>query len=440
MAICPIGHDSATDDYCEVCGRLMAGTAPAPQGPPSAPLPPPPVGMRPYPIGASDPNATAPVELCPRCKTPREGQEPFCEGCRWNFHSGDPGQMSYPVPSNLPPAFPPGEPAPPPPSWSGAATQQPPYPPPPGQTPAPPLPPQHTGASSPPPPAPMGTHMTGAQGMPGPAGPGAQQPPFPPMGQPPGPPLPTPPVPQAHVTSMPSGPGVAGIPGQAPPMPPPTATTATPTPAGQQQASPPLGAPAGPAWSPSPAGSPAGPNAGQTPPAGTDFVIAPPSGQQEWSEPPTYGPQSAPPPTPDGAGLGTTSWYVIVSADRDYFTAMMARSGPEAQALFFPPFCPERRFDLVGNQLRIGRTRHRPNEEAPDIDLSKPPEDPGVSHKHAVLVQQPDGTWSVVDQESMNGTTINGSDEPVTAYVPIQLTDGDQIHVGAWTTITLHRG
>jgi pSer/pThr/pTyr-binding forkhead associated (FHA) protein len=116
----------------------------------------------------------------------------------------------------------------------------------------------------------------------------------------------------------------------------------------------------------------------------------------------------------------------------------MGRSGPEAQSLFFPPYCPERRFELTGNQLRIGRLRHRPGEETPDIDLSKPPEDPGVSHKHAVLVQQPDGTWAVVDQDSMNGTTVNGGEDPISAFVPVPLKDGDRIHVGAWTTITVH--
>jgi pSer/pThr/pTyr-binding forkhead associated (FHA) protein len=69
-----------------------------------------------------------------------------------------------------------------------------------------------------------------------------------------------------------------------------------------------------------------------------------------------------------------------------------------------------------------------------------PPEDPGVSHQHAVLVQQPDGTWAVVDQNSTNGTTVNGSEEPIQPFVPVPLQDGDRVHVGAWTTITIRRG
>jgi hypothetical protein len=44
----------------------------------------------------------------------------------------------------------------------------------------------------------------------------------------------------------------------------------------------------------------------------------------------------------------------------------------------------------------------------------------------------------VVDQDSTNGTTINGADEPIQPFVPVPLKSGDRVHVGAWTTITLH--
>jgi pSer/pThr/pTyr-binding forkhead associated (FHA) protein len=45
----------------------------------------------------------------------------------------------------------------------------------------------------------------------------------------------------------------------------------------------------------------------------------------------------------------------------------------------------------------------------------------------------------VVDQNSTNGTTVNGSDEPIQPFVPVPLQDGDRVHVGAWTTITVRR-
>ena len=63
--------------------------------------------------------------------------------------------------------------------------------------------------------------------------------------------------------------------------------------------------------------------------------------------------------------------------------------------------------------------------------------DPGVSHLHAVLLLQPDGNWAVVDPGSTNGTTLNDDPEPVKTDVPIPVRDGDRIHVGAWTTITV---
>jgi pSer/pThr/pTyr-binding forkhead associated (FHA) protein len=75
----------------------------------------------------------------------------------------------------------------------------------------------------------------------------------------------------------------------------------------------------------------------------------------------------------------------------------------------------------------------------PEIDLSIAPEDPGASHQHALLQEQPDGGWVVIDQDSTNGTTLNGAPDPLDAHQPIQLKDGDRIHIGAWTTVTVHR-
>jgi pSer/pThr/pTyr-binding forkhead associated (FHA) protein len=168
-----------------------------------------------------------------------------------------------------------------------------------------------------------------------------------------------------------------------------------------------------------------------------DFLLPPPTysgrcpaaGQQAEQ-------QGKAPPQPQ-AHAAPKAWTAVVSADRDYFTAMMARSGPEATGLYFPPYSPERRIALTSDQVTIGRRRHSTG-GSPDIDLSRPPEDPGVSHKHAVLVRRPDGGWSVIDQNSTNGTAVNGGSEPIAPFQPVDLTEGDRVHVGAWTTITLH--
>jgi hypothetical protein len=172
-----------------------------------------------------------------------------------------------------------------------------------------------------------------------------------------------------------------------------------------------------------------------------DFLLDPPSSPAKpaassTADPTTSGStSSAVPPSAQGRG---TAWVAVVGADRAYFTATMARSGPDAEGLYFPAFSPEVELPLTGNQITIGRRRQSTG-TAPDIDLSKAPEDPGVSHQHAVLVQQPDGTWSVVDQDSTNGTTVNLGEEPIRPYTPVPLDEGDRVHVGAWTTITLRR-
>ncbi|MFB9316904.1 FHA domain-containing protein [Cryptosporangium minutisporangium] len=132
-------------------------------------------------------------------------------------------------------------------------------------------------------------------------------------------------------------------------------------------------------------------------------------------------------------------WWVVVTADREYFERVRAMNGPDAGTVTFPLFCPERRFPLSGQQMLIGR-RSRSRGIYPDIDLVGPPEDPAVSHTHALLLPQPDGRWSVIDLRSTNHTYVNGSTDPIDAEQPVVLTDGATVHVGAWTRLTLRAG
>jgi hypothetical protein len=129
-------------------------------------------------------------------------------------------------------------------------------------------------------------------------------------------------------------------------------------------------------------------------------------------------------------------WAAVVSADRAYYDVVRSQDGPDAAEIAFPAYCPDRHFELAGPQMRIGR-RSRSRGLEPEIDLTGPPADPGISHLHAVLLSQPDGGWAVVDPGSTNGTTVNDDPEPVKTDVPIPIRDGDRIHVGAWTTITV---
>ncbi|MFI5804515.1 FHA domain-containing protein [Streptomyces sp. NPDC051561] len=331
MPTCPNGHQSGSDDWCEVCGHRMAGAVPPP------PPPPPAYGYPQQPDqghgqgGYGGPDATAHAELCPQCRTPREALAPFCEECRWNFLTN---QATYPPQAPQPPYG--GQPQRDPYEYQGSRPSQ-------MNRPAEPYPQQGP---------PQGGYQQEYQQQPQHTG-GDDDWMLPPPSQ-----------------QVPQG--------------------------GYQQ-----------------------------------------QGQQQGAYQPQGGYQ--PDYQQQGQQQGGGQWSATVGPDRDYFMAMMQRSGPEAGGLNLPAYSPEQHLQLTGNQITIGRRRHSTG-ESPDVDLAVPPEDPGVSHQHAVLVQQPDGTWAVVDQNSTNGTTVNGGEEPIQPYVPVPLQDGDRVHVGAWTTITIHRG
>ncbi len=70
MATCPVGHESEWDDYCSVCGVVMAGAAPA-ATPPVAP----------------EANAPADPE-CPNCSASYVEGDVFCENCGYDFLTG----------------------------------------------------------------------------------------------------------------------------------------------------------------------------------------------------------------------------------------------------------------------------------------------------------------------------------------------------------------
>lgn len=161
-------------------------------------------------------------------------------------------------------------------------------------------------------------------------------------------------------------------------------------------------------------------------------------GHDSLAPPPPRAP-APPPPAPEPVvetPPRLTTWVATVSADRAYYDKVMAEGGPDADSITFPPYCPDRFFPLQGRQVSIGR-RSVSRGINPDIDLSGPPEDPGVSHLHGLLIAQPDGTWAIVDLDSSNGTVVNDSAVSLRPNTPYQLADGDHIHVGAWTRITV---
>jgi hypothetical protein len=113
-AVCPNGHTSSTDDFCDVCGAPIdptatpataaATAAPVPPVPPTPPAPPTPPG--------------APPKLCPNCDAANSPDALFCEDCGYDFATGQlppPPATVDPVsgrvvaaPSQATPARPPG--------------------------------------------------------------------------------------------------------------------------------------------------------------------------------------------------------------------------------------------------------------------------------------------------------------------------------------------
>jgi pSer/pThr/pTyr-binding forkhead associated (FHA) protein len=124
----------------------------------------------------------------------------------------------------------------------------------------------------------------------------------------------------------------------------------------------------------------------------------------------------------------------VVNADRAYYESVQATGAADVGAIAFPVYCPERRFRLSGTEVRVGRRSSRTGID-PEIDLTGPPADPGVSRLHVVLIKAADGSWSVIDPGSANGTHVNGAE--ITRDQVVSLRDGDRINLGAWTELRI---
>jgi hypothetical protein len=145
-------------------------------------------------------------------------------------------------------------------------------------------------------------------------------------------------------------------------------------------------------------------------------------------------PAGGPPTEPPGAA--TAEWVAVVSADHAYFESNQAESPDES--VTFPVDAAVREVPLVSPEVLIGR-RSDSKGIFPEIDLGEPPADPGVSRRHAVLRRDAGGDWVVVDEGSTNGTVVRSAPSPIKPGEAVRLHDGDHLHVGAWTRVTLRR-
>lgn len=225
---------------------------------------------------------------------------------------------------------------------------------------------------------------------------------------------------------------VSAAPPPAPPTPP---STPTPTPE-------PLAPPSSTPQAPTPP-APAPPTLQPDPPLAPPPLTPPPAALDPLAKTavltPDGDPGSAAPPAPETPVPEPTAGGVLAAvalADQDYYNAQVQRGDIVESEFPFPRYAGERRFALDADRIRIGRASSSRGIVV-EIDLTGPPLDPAVSHLHAQLLRGPDGSWSLVDLNSANGTRLNGAEDPIPAETEVAVKAGDRIHLGVWTTLTL---
>lgn len=141
-------------------------------------------------------------------------------------------------------------------------------------------------------------------------------------------------------------------------------------------------------------------------------------------------------PLPGESGSPYRPLTAIVGIQPECFDALKTDPDLAWPVPSIPPGYRPRKIKLEGPQVRIGR--HSPARGGyPEIDLASPPVDPGISHLHAILQAQPDGSWRLVDPGSANGTFLNDNPEPLAINEAVPVDVGDRILLGAWTVIDL---
>lgn len=95
-----------------------------------------------------------------------------------------------------------------------------------------------------------------------------------------------------------------------------------------------------------------------------------------------------------------------------------------------PQNAPELVFPLDLEENLVGR-RSDNKHIYPEVDIS----DPGVSHRHLKLIRQADGSFTVLELGSANGTIFNGV--PLKPGLPTPITAGDELLLGIWTRLQI---
>ncbi len=124
---------------------------------------------------------------------------------------------------------------------------------------------------------------------------------------------------------------------------------------------------------------------------------------------------------------------IVISVDREYFDAVVN----DGEIDFPDPVPADQELELAGSELHIGRTSDS-RAIHPDIDVAAITGDQAVSSRHAVLRVANDGSYTIVDVGSTNGTFLDSVDsEAITHGVPIEVKPGQALYVGAWTKLSI---
>lgn len=147
--------------------------------------------------------------------------------------------------------------------------------------------------------------------------------------------------------------------------------------------------------------------------------------------------QSSPVPSlVDDSSAGIPRVLITVSTDADYFAAMVT----EGEVSLPDPLPPDQDLELFGTELHIGRTSES-RAVHPNVDVEALTGDPAVSTRHAVLRVSNNGTITVTDVGSTNGTFVGDfTGEPITQGLPVELGENKLVYLGAWTRLGIEAG
>ena len=141
------------------------------------------------------------------------------------------------------------------------------------------------------------------------------------------------------------------------------------------------------------------------------------------------GPIGSPAPPPPKIG-----WVAVLSCDAGWWLDNSGAGGVADGVPYPDPEPAVRRIELRSNDSVIGRTS---GSSVADVDCGSA--DTGVSRKHAKISLHPDGTWTVTDLGSTNGTFIGDASTKLTPQAETAFDPSSTIKIGAYTMVRIEK-